>query len=109
MWNEPCSATLGRMPALYATEHLPWRDKIIYEHFFIGGSDWYAAECDPVERVCFGYAILNLDYQNAEWGYFSLGELASIKIRGVEVDRDLHWRPRPAGTIDDIVRGMSRR
>ncbi|MEL6497987.1 MAG: DUF2958 domain-containing protein [Planctomycetota bacterium] len=94
------------MPALYSTEHQPWQDKIIHEHFFIGGSDWYAAECDPDGRLCFGYAILNQDYQNSEWGYFSLDELDSINIRGIQIDRDLHWKPTPAGSIDDIVRGM---
>ncbi|MCA9272817.1 MAG: DUF2958 domain-containing protein [Phycisphaerales bacterium] len=106
MWNKPTYQQLSRLPALYSTESTSWCDKIIHEHFLIGGCDWYAAEWDPDDRRFFGYAILNQDYQNAEWGYFSLDEMDSINIRGLEIDRDLHWDPRPAGTIDDIVRGM---
>ncbi|MEL6498369.1 MAG: DUF2958 domain-containing protein [Planctomycetota bacterium] len=94
------------MPRLYDTENTPWEQKVIYEHFFIGGSDWYAAEYDPNDRLLFGYAVLNQDYQNSEWGYFSLDELKDIRVRGIEIDRDLHWDERPAGSIDDIVKGM---
>ena len=109
MWNEPTDRELLRLPDLYATENLPWDQKTIYEHFFLGGCDWYAAEYDKGDRLFFGYAILNSDYQNAEWGYFSFDELRAIKVRGLEVDRDLHWDEQPAGSIDDIVRGMRRR
>lgn len=94
------------MPRLYDTENTPWEQKVIYEHFFIGGSDWYAAEYDPNDRLLFGYAVLNQDYQNSEWGYFSLDELKDIRVQGIEIDRDLHWDERQAGSIDDIVKGM---
>jgi len=109
MWNPPTERQLQRIPPLYATEHLPWERKTIYEHFFLGGSDWYGAEYDPRDRLFFGYAILNDDFQNAEWGYFSLDELAAVNVRGIEVDRDLHWEERPAGEIERIVRGMQGR
>ena len=56
------------------------------------------------ERV---YAILNSDLQNAEWGYVSFDGLRNIDVRGVEVDRDLHWKPRKASEIENIVQGMS--
>jgi len=49
--------------------------------------------------------VLEQDHQNAEWGYFSFDELRDIKVRGIEVDRDLHWDEKPASSIDDIVRG----
>lgn len=106
MWNEPTPNHLAGLPALYSTEQTPWDQKIIHQHYFIGGSNWYAAEYDPQNRLFFGYAILNGEYQNSEWGYFSLDEMREIRIRGVEIDRDLHWAPKPAGAIDDIVRGM---
>ena len=106
MWNEPSDQHLSRMPRLYDTENTPWEQKGIYEHFFIGGSDWYAAEYDPSDRLLFGYAVLNQDYQNSEWGYFSLDDLKDIRVRGIEIDRDLHWDEQPAGSIDDIVKGM---
>ena len=75
---------------------------LIHMHFFIGGCDWYAAEFDG-EDTFFGYAILNNDYQNAEWGYFSLRELKSIQVGWVQIDRDLHWEVRKASEIDRIT------
>ena len=33
-------------------------------------------EFDPKDRIFFGYAILNNDLQNAEWGYFLLAPTA---------------------------------
>ena len=101
MWNVPSKATLNKIPRLYETEHIPLNEKLIYMHFFIGGCDWYAAEYDG-EDLFFGYAILNNDTQNAEWGYFSLSELKSIKVGFVEIDCDLHWKIRPASEIERI-------
>ena len=80
------------MPRLYATELLYWQDKTIYEHFFFGSSDWCAAEYDPGDRLFFGYAILNDDFQNSEWGYYGLDEFKAINVRGFEIDRDLFWK-----------------
>ncbi len=106
MWNEPTPEQLGRIPRLYATEKIPLEQKTIYEHFFLGGCDWYAAEYDPADRLCFGYAILNDDLLNSEWGYFSLNELRRLRIGPFEVDRDLFWKERPASEIERIVMGM---
>lgn len=103
MWNEPTPGELARLPALYATEDVPWPAKLIHQHYFLGGSDWYMAEYSPSERVFFGFAILNNDVRNAEWGHVSLDELREVRIGQLEVDRDLHWRPRPAGEIERIV------
>ena len=83
---------------------------MIYEHFFLGGCDWYAAEYDPDERIFFGYAILNDDLDNAEWGYISFDELREVKAQGVyEVDRDLHWKQRKASEVDRIVQASAGR
>lgn len=53
----------------------------------------------------FGYAILNDDYQNSEWGYIDFDELRSINIKGFEIDRDMHWYPKKAGLVEKIVKG----
>ena len=53
----------------------------------------------------FGYAILNDDYRNSEWGYVDYKELRDLNINGFEVDRDLHWKQRRAGLVERIVRG----
>ena len=53
----------------------------------------------------FGFAILNDDYQNAEWGYVSYQELKSLNIKGFEVDRELNWRVKKASQIEKIAKG----
>lgn len=105
MWNKPTSKELAKLPGFYATERISLEDKVVEMHFFLGGCDWYAVEYSHEENVFFGYAILNNDYQSAEWGYFGLDELCQIKMRGrLEVDRDLHWIPTRAGDVDRIKR-----
>lgn len=102
MWNEPTASQLARIPKLYGTEKTKPEDKLIYLHFFIGGCDWYIAEYDG-ENLLFGFAILNQDYQMAEWGDISFAELKSIKIGWLEIDNDLHWHPVPAGEVEKIA------
>ena len=103
MWNVPSDEELRRLPRLYETEGSPLEDKIVQMHFFLGGCDWYAVEYGAEERLFFGYAILNDDFVNAEWGYFSLDELRSIRTaQGFEIDRDLHWKPRRAYEVERI-------
>ena len=103
MWNEPTKERLARIPRLYETESIPLKDKIIHLHFFIGGCDWFVAEFDG-EDLFFGYAILNGDQQNAEWGYISFSELKAININGIEIDCELeHWQPKPASQIPKII------
>lgn len=94
MWNKPTDKELARLPRLYETENVPLDDKIIHQHYFLESFDWYVAEYGPQERIFFGYAVLNGDHQNAEWGYTSLDELAEINVHGIEVDRDLYWKPK---------------
>lgn len=103
MYNEPSSKQLSRIPALYSSEDVKLKDKIIHMHFFIGGCDWYIAEYDSTERLFFGYAILGDDFQNAEWGYISFDELRGVKTRqGFEIDRDLYWEADKASNIERI-------
>ena len=103
MWNQPSSQELEQLPTLYSTEDIPLEEKVIHMHFFIGGCDWYAAEYDPRVRAFFGYAILNNDLQNAEWGEFSFDELREVRTRqGYEIDRDLYWLLRKANEVEKI-------
>jgi len=105
MWNVPVPEKLAKVPRLYETENVPLKDKIIHLHFFIGGCDWYISEFDG-EDTFFGYAILNNDLDNAEWGYISFSELKEIKIRGIEIDNDLYWKIRKASEVDKISQAM---
>ena len=94
---------LEGLPALYSTEEVSLDEKVVHMHFFLGGSDWYAAEYGLKDRLFFGYAILNNDLVQSEWGYFSLDELQSIRTKhGIEVDRDLYWKPTKARDIEKI-------
>ena len=103
MWNEPTLQELMAMPGLYETENVPPEEKLIHQHFFLGGCDWYAAEFGPKERLLFGYTILNNDRDNAEWGYFGFDELRDLRTKqGYEVDRDIYWTPGHASEIDKI-------
>ena len=104
MWNIPTEGRLDQIPKLYETENVQLQDKLIYLHFFIGGCDWYICEYDR-EDLFFGFAILNSDYQNAEWGYASFSELTSVKAQGwLEVDCELEdfWKIKKASEIDKI-------
>jgi len=102
MWNVPLKERLDTIPRLYETEEIPAEDKLIYLHFFYGGCDWYIAEYDG-DDLFFGFAILNNDYINSEWGYISFSELQDININGFEIDTDLYWRVRKACEIDRIT------
>ena len=82
MWNTPSKERLSKIPKLYETENVPFKDKFIHLHFFISGCDWYVCEYNG-EDLFFGFAILNNDLDMAEWGYFSLRELKSIKTTSI--------------------------
>ena len=69
MWNKPSEDELRQLPELYSTEGTRLEDKLVHMHFFLGGCDWFLAEYSQKDRIFFGYAILNNDLQNAEWGY----------------------------------------
>ena len=103
MWNEPTRERLSAIPKLYETESISLEDKLIHLHFFIAGCDWFIAEFDG-EDLFWGFAILNSDLQNAEWGYISFSELKSIKIRWLEIDCEIEdiWLPKRAIEIDKI-------
>ncbi len=103
MWNEPSKERLAKIPKLYETEGIPVEEKVIHLHFFIGGCDWFIAEYDG-QDIFFGYAVLNGDYLNAEWGYVSFAELKSVRVGFLEVDceREDAWRIRPAREVDGI-------
>ncbi len=105
MWNQPTEQQLAKLPRLYQTEDIPLRDKEIHLHFFIGGCDWYIAEYDG-EDLFWGYAILNNDFEMAEWGYISFQELKELKIPpGFEVDCERDWKVKRVIEIEKIRKG----
>ena len=103
MWNEPSKERLAKIPKLYETEEIPLQEKLIHLHFFIGACDWFVAEYDG-DDLFWGFAILNQDYEMAEWGYVSFSELKSISINGIEIDCETEaiWKVKRAAEIDKI-------
>ena len=98
MWNTPTPKQLNQIPKLYDTEETAIADKLVYLHFFLGSCDWYITEYDG-DDTFFGYAILNGDIDNAEWGYISFVELQRVKAGFAEVDCNLHWEVTPAQKV----------
>lgn len=99
---------IQKMPHTYQTEKTPTDEKIVYLHYFFGGSDWYIVEKDKgsggdkTQYQAFGYAILNGDHEMAEWGYISIEELKSYKSKnpwagGIELD--FYFEPIPFGQL----------
>ena len=110
MWNTPTENDLSKIPVLYKTESVSLKNKLIYLHFFIGNCDWYIAEYDREQDLFWGFAILNGDYDCAEWGYISFDEMKQIKINpfGLEIDceRGNGWEPRKACEIENIKKAQ---
>jgi len=106
MWNEPTQERLSKIPKLYETEEVPLKEKLIYLHFFIFGSDWYVCEFDGHD-LFWGYAILNNDFVMAEWGLIPFKELKDISINGIEIDCELeeHFPIQKASGIEKICQG----
>ena len=106
MWNKPSKQRLDKIPRLYETEGVPLQDKLIHLHFFIAGSDWYICEFDGND-LFWGYAILNGDYEMAEWGYISFKELRELSVCGIEVDcePEEYFSNKKASEIDKICTG----
>ena len=107
MWNKPSIKELEQIPKFYETEEVSSEEKDIHMHFFLGGCDWYVAEYDAERELFFGFAILNNDYQMAEWGYVSFKELCDLNVKGIEVDRNLYFEPTKAKNIDKIMKAMN--
>ena len=105
MWNTPSKQRLAQIPKFYETEDIPAADKIIHIHFFLAGCDWYVSEFNGTDSF-FGFVILNGDYQNGEWGYFTLHKLDRLNVRGFDVDCDLYWEPCPAAHVDKISKAQ---
>jgi hypothetical protein len=65
---------LEKCPLIRATERMKEHPAIF--HYFFGATDIYICEYDKKDYM-FGFAILNGDLHNSEWGYFDLTELTS--------------------------------
>jgi hypothetical protein len=87
-------ADLNRLPSLYSQESV--KDPIVYLKLFhpIGSWTLYITEFDPKEKIFFGWNPID-----GELGYSSLAEIEAIKVRGLGVERDVHFSPKPLSYI----------
>jgi hypothetical protein len=98
------ASIIEAMPKTYETDDVKSNDKIVHLHYFLGDSNWYIVEKDKgqgrkeeketglqygKQYEAYGYAILNGDYEMAEWGYVSIQELIENNV-----ELDFHWSPK---------------
>lgn len=83
-----------KLPAMRTTERLEAADKVAVAKFFhpVGRGTWFAVEFDGVDEF-FGFVVSPLGADCDEWGYFSLQELESVRVRGLGIERDRWFKP----------------
>ncbi len=77
-------------------------------HYFNGSSDWYIYEWNEKEKIFFGYAILNGDLMNAEFGYVGMDELFANYGFGRTVEMDFHFKPKPLKELLSRFNGLGK-
>ena len=102
-----------KLPALYATEAIPLKDKIAvvklfdpcgaYTFWVVEGSEEEYGEQGETDWILWGYTTLGFGRDSDEFGYSSLNEIKAVKNRfGLGIERDLHWTPCPLKDIPEI-------
>jgi len=77
-----------KIPALYSTEEAPFSPRVYVKFFHpLSNWTWYATEYDPATGDFFGF----VDGDDRSLGGFNLKELESVSVRGLGIERDLHW------------------
>jgi hypothetical protein len=81
------------IPQLYSQEKISTKEKQVYAKFFFPAGNWTwfvtEGEAEGDDFIFFGFVVGDFN----EWGYFTLIELESINVRGLRVERDLHFKP----------------
>nr|WP_311520758.1 N-6 DNA methylase [uncultured Porphyromonas sp.] len=91
-----------QLPKLYATEKIKLLgDKIAYGRYFfpMGAYTSYILEYDPKEEIGFGLTTMGYGW---ELGYMSLAEMREVKVRGLGIERDLYFEPKPLHQIEEL-------
>lgn len=91
-----------QLPKLYATEKIKLLgDKVAYGRYFfpMGAYTSYILEYDPKEEIGFGLTTMGYGW---ELGYMSLAEMREVKVRGLCIERDLYFEPKPLHQIEEL-------
>ena len=88
---------LKTLPALHSQENNS--DPMVRVKFFHPFSNWtwYGVEYDGKDLF---YGLV--DGHEKELGYFSLSELQSINVKGLGIERDMYFTPKP---LSEIMKG----
>ncbi|MGZ7292865.1 hypothetical protein ACXWQM_10135, partial [Streptococcus pyogenes] len=62
---------LDSVPAPDFESNVPFLDRTIHAHYFVGGADWWVAELDRENWIAYGWVNLGV---GPEWGPFELTE-----------------------------------
>ena len=103
MWNTPTDEMLQALPTIVELDDIPVGEQIVHLHFYMANLEWYITAYDPKRREFFGYSLDNQHPEYTEWTLINFDDLISLKIRGLNVSRDVHWKRASAKTIDKIV------
>jgi hypothetical protein len=74
--------TLEKCPNIGDTERMKEHPAIF--HYFFFRTDFYICEYNPKNGEMFGYAILNGDLQNSEWGYFTVLDFSKSNFLNID-------------------------
>jgi hypothetical protein len=99
---------LARFP-IGSQERLGDQAKVIVKYFFPAGRYTFyvtEGEKDGTDVRLFGYCVSALGEDCDEWGYTSLTELLSVRVRGLTIERDLHL-PFATRTVGELLRSAA--
>lgn len=92
------------IPKLGSTEEIMNPEIVVHYFNPFGSGDWYVLEGEKQENndwLFFGYVKSPITPDFDEYGYFTLNELAGIKLFGdCGIERDLYWTKK---TVDEIM------
>lgn len=93
---------LKKFPALYSQDGKPADQVKVVCRIFnpYGSGTWFLTEFDPEQELFFGLCHIT----DAELGYVSKQEMEDLRIRGLGLERDLHW----TGTLADAEKECGR-
>ncbi|MEK6373189.1 MAG: DUF2958 domain-containing protein [Acidobacteriota bacterium] len=79
---------------------------VVVKYFFPAGRYTLfvtEAEFDDEDVLLYGYCISPLGPDCDEWGYASLAELQSLRVRSLTIERDLHF-PLATRTVAEALK-----
>ena len=86
-----------QLPPLYSQEHET--DPMVICKFFhpLSNMTWYATEGSPEGDDFIFFGWVHSDFP--ELGYFSLNEMKEVKVKGLGIERDLHFTPKKLSEV----------